>query len=147
MSWIQACIQNFKLVLYSLINGSPSHWIPASRGLRQGCPLSPYLFIICSEVLFKVLYFAIQHQLLRVYKSLREVLVVSHLFFADDCLLVARATVKDVACLKAIFDTYYEISGQSINVSKSQIQISPKTPNYIKTRILHLTHMNSVLGS
>lgn len=104
--------------------------------------MSPYLFILYSEILSKLLYFAMQLQLMRVYKYLRDGPYVSLLFFANDFLLVARTTVKDVACLKANLDTYYEISGQAINVSKSHLQISPKMPTNIKIQIIYLTHVN-----
>lgn len=102
------------------------------------------MFILCLEVLSKLLYFTVQHHLLRGYKPSRGGPVVSHLLFADYYLLVAKATVKDIACLKAIIDTYCEISGQNINVSKSPLQISPKTPNDIKSQIKYITHMNAI---
>lgn len=117
ISWIRAYIQNFNLAL--LINGTPSQWIQASRGLHHGCPLSPYLFILCSEVLFKILQYVVKHRLLKAYQFPRKSSAIFYFFFANDCLLVAKATVLDVACLRIIVDAYYNIFRQAINFSKS----------------------------
>ena len=67
--------------------------------------------------------------------------MVSHLLFTGDSLLIARATGKDVGCLKVVVDAYYSIFGQAINLSKSYISISPKTPNAIKEQIKYLLMM------
>lgn len=53
--------------------------------------------------------------------------------------------IKDVACLKVVVNTYYAISGQIVNLSKSQLMISPKIPTNIKNQIRALTHMHPTI--
>lgn len=66
-----------------------------------------------------MLYFTVQNKFLKAYQFSRKCYIISHLMFADDCLLVVRATMDDAACLRAIIDTYYNISGQVMNFLKS----------------------------
>lgn len=82
-------------VHFILINGSAHGYFYPSRGIRQGDPLSPYIFIPCMEPL-------ILHPNLLAIKSKNHVGIlsspggfrVSNLVFADDCLLFAKATTK-----------------------------------------------------
>ena len=47
VNWIMGCVESAKFAI--LINGTPSNLFPVSRGIRQGCPLSPLLFILIIE--------------------------------------------------------------------------------------------------
>lgn len=132
ISWVLACISHPQFAL--LINGSPSDWFPISCGLRQGCPLSPYLFILGSELLSTYLHGAIQLKLLRAYKPSPQGPVISHILYADDCLLTARATVCDALMLKSILEAYCDTTGQAINYSKSHIIFSPILPLLLRSR-------------
>ncbi|PKA59073.1 Putative ribonuclease H protein [Apostasia shenzhenica] len=109
-----------------MINGQKSNWIEASCGFRQGCPLSPYLFILCSELLSLLIN---QHQnrdnLLGIRTTVHGPLI-THLLFADDILMFAPATCKAVRALNSIFDVYNNWSGQKINKAKSSICFSKK---------------------
>lgn len=80
-SWICQCVQS---VSYSfLINGEPRERVVAKRGLRQVDPLSPYLFILCSEVLSRLCRQAQENGLLPGLKVARKSPAVNHLLFGD----------------------------------------------------------------
>ena len=92
IKWIDWCISTVKFSV--LINGSPSGFFQSSRGLRQGDPLSPYLFVIAMEVFSSMLRRAISGGLLsgwRVRGRSGEGVQISHLLFTDDTLDFVRS--------------------------------------------------------
>jgi hypothetical protein len=85
-----SCIRT---VTYSiLINGQPHGLITPTRGLRQGDPLSPYLFILCAEVLSSLLQHSSKEGLISGVSLSRGGTRIHHLFFADDSLLFSQQT-------------------------------------------------------
>jgi hypothetical protein len=94
--WISLLMSCVRTVSYSiLINGQPHGLITPSRGLRQGDPLSPYLFILCAEVLSSWLQHYSKEGLISGVPLSRGGTRIHHLFFADDCLLFSRANLKE----------------------------------------------------
>ena len=94
IGWILECI---KSVTYSvLVNREPKGNIIPTRGIRQGDPLSPYLFLLCSEVLNELLEHAVERNHIEGVSLCKSGLKISHLFFADDNLVFCRARVGDV---------------------------------------------------
>ena len=88
IKWIEWCISTVRY--FVLINGSPSGFFRSSRGLRQGDPLSPYLFVIVIEVFSCLMRRAISGGFLsgwRVRGRGGEGILISHLLFADDTLV------------------------------------------------------------
>jgi hypothetical protein len=57
---------------------------------------------------------------------------ISHLFFADDSLIFCKAKKEEAAHLKDVFEEYQRISGQLINMSKSEMTFSPRLHQHIK---------------
>ena len=106
-----------------LINRVPKGLIIPQRGLRQGCPLSPYIFIICAEVLSNLLVQAEKQSLIQGLNFNRS-LSATHLLFADDSLVFARASSNDCRNLKGIFYCYAAASGQVFNFEKSSMFFS-----------------------
>ena len=123
-SWIELIMNCISTSSFSvLINGVPKGLIRPERGLRQGCRLSPYLFIICAEALSNLLNQAEKRQLIRGLKFNKEISI-NHLLFADDSLIFSKATVEECMSLKQIFECYATASGQIFNFEKSSMFFS-----------------------
>jgi hypothetical protein len=87
------------------------------RGLRQGDPLSPYLFILVTEGLTALIHKAVDRGDLHGIKICRGAPVMSHLLFADDCFLFCRSNLSETNKLMEILKIYEMASGQEINLS------------------------------
>lgn len=110
-----------------IINGQSHGQINPSRGLRQGDPISPYLFLICSEGLSALIHNAIAAQELCGVRASRNGLMISHLLFTDDSLVFCRAKKREAENLRKILQAYEDSSGQQINFEKSGLFFSPNT--------------------
>uniref|UniRef100_A0A803P2H6 Reverse transcriptase n=1 Tax=Cannabis sativa TaxID=3483 RepID=A0A803P2H6_CANSA len=109
-----------------LVNGAPGNVFSPGRGLRQGDPLSPYLFILCSEVLSKLVRKAEDCGELTGIRIGRNTIPITHLFYADDALFFCRANHMEALILNRCFEKYEYWSGQKISKEKSGIVFSPK---------------------
>jgi hypothetical protein len=125
MNWIRIYISSPSFSI--LVNGSPSGHFSPERGLRQGDPLSPFLFILGMEVLSRLLLCQESQDLLKGIKIARNCYPISHLLFADDFILFAKATSLVVVTLNSCLDLYCQWSGQAINTSKSLVHFSKNT--------------------
>ncbi|XP_024190144.1 uncharacterized protein LOC112194121 [Rosa chinensis] len=108
-----------------ILNGDLSEKFTAGRGIRQGDPLSPYIFVLCMEKLSHLIQSAIEVGQWKPIKSSQSGPLVSHLFFADDLILFAEASTNQARVLKKCMDLFCSISGQSVNFEKSKIYCSP----------------------
>jgi len=131
--WMCMCVES---VDYSvLVNGTQVDPIIPGRGLRQGDPLSPYLFIICAEGLSSLIRDAETRGVLTGTKVCRQAPSVSHLLFADDCFLFFKANEVQAHTMKNILSTYELASGQAISLPKSEIYCSRNVPDDLKATI------------
>lgn len=76
------------LSLAFLINDGLMEFFNSTSGLRQGCPLSPYLFILCADTLSHTLWATIQASMLEPYWLVPGAMPLSHLLFINDFLLI-----------------------------------------------------------
>ncbi|XP_048590909.1 uncharacterized protein LOC125575828 [Brassica napus] len=129
-------MQCVSTVTYSfLINGSPRGRVTPSRGIRQGDPLSPYIFILCSEVLSGLCNKAQEEGTLKGVRVARGCPRLNHLLFADDTMFFLRASKENGEALCRLLKRYEEASGQSINTEKSSINFSRHAPTALKSAI------------
>ena len=122
LSWIKWCVSIASFLV--LINGSPVDFFPSSKGLRQGDPLSPYLFVIGMEALNCLINRAIEGNYLsgsRIADGRGEDLVISHLLYVDDTLIFCKANKDQLKYLSWILMWVEALSGLKINLNKSEI--------------------------
>ena len=125
--WIQLISAYIRSVSFSImLNGQPHGLIHPTRGLRQGDPLSPYLFLLATEVL---------HALFSGGSLCPASLRISHLLFADDSLVFCRAFVSKCVKLQSILYDYELASSQSINRVKTDIFFNTNTSHQTQTAI------------
>jgi hypothetical protein len=96
VAWVKSFLLTGKTAI--LLNGVPGPWISYKNGLRQGDPLSPYLFIIIADVLQKLIMQAYQQNLLQ--HPLNESIPCPVLQYADDTLILVKASLSTTANLK-----------------------------------------------
>ncbi|KAM7462241.1 hypothetical protein LguiA_030362 [Lonicera macranthoides] len=102
-------------------NGKEVGSIFPTRGLRQGDPISPYLFLLCAEGLSAIILDRCRKGLLHGCKIARSAPYISHLLFADDSILFFQASVNEALVVKECLTLYEKASGQMVNYSKSSI--------------------------
>lgn len=104
------------------MNGSSAGKFMPSRGIKQGDPLSPYLFVICMELLSHIIQTEVQAGTWKPIKI--EDVQLSHLFFADDLILFAEATTIQGGLVRQCLDTFCNVSGEKVNYEKSTFLFS-----------------------
>ncbi|KAA3482034.1 RNA-directed DNA polymerase, related [Gossypium australe] len=114
-----------------------------TRGLRQGDHLSSFLFLICGEGLSSLMRLAMQRNKLRGVKASRSGPQISHLLFADDCILFGKATKRGAHSLKQSLIEYENYSGQCVNYDKSIVFFSANTQEGDKTIISRVLGVRS----
>ena len=130
---IMQCVSS---VTYSIkINGTPQGHITPTRGLRQGDPISPFLFLFCAEGLSAMIRKSVDNGLLQGVAACPQGLHISHLFFADDNIIFCQATIEQCNHLDHILTTYEHASGQQLNREKTSLFFSRNTPYDIQEDI------------
>lgn len=129
-------MQCVSTVHYSfLFNNEVVGKVVPQRGIRQGDPLSPYIFILCGEVLSGLCKKAQDDGSLPGIRVARNFPKLNHLLFADDTMIFTKTDARSCSTLKCILHDYELASGQMISTQKSSISFSSKTPADIRTRV------------
>ena len=153
--WIFACISTVRFSI--LVNGTLTGFFPSSRGLRQGDPLSPLLFLIIMEALSRMLGKAVKGGYILGFKvgASGSELMISHLLFADDTLIFCGADPLQIWHLRAVFIWFQAISRLKINLSKTELVAVGQVPNVnelaavlsCKVIALPLSYLGLALGA
>ncbi|XP_042972999.1 uncharacterized protein LOC122304801 [Carya illinoinensis] len=135
--WIQLIMDCVSTVSYAVLtNGRPVEIIKPTRGLRQGDSLSPYLFLLCAEGLSAMLNQAERRKELKGVAVARGGTRVTHLLFADDCIIFGRASWIEWRRIRSILEIYELALGQSLNKQKTTVFFSPNAKANVKKGIL-----------
>ncbi|GJY95770.1 RNA-directed DNA polymerase, eukaryota, partial [Tanacetum coccineum] len=116
--WIQSCLRSSRGSI--IVNGSPTEEFQFFKGLKQGDPLSPFLFILIMESLhlsFQRVVDAGMYTGIKLCSSLN----LSHLFYADDVMFVGQWCDSNINTLVHALECFHRASGLKINMSKSKI--------------------------
>jgi hypothetical protein len=106
-----------------------------TRGLRQGDPLSPYLFLICEEGLSSALAHREEVRGIEGVRVCRNAPSVFYLLFADDSLILMKANMINATSLRQVLDQYCASLGQFVSESKCSIFFSPNVEVEVRSHI------------
>lgn len=115
-NWIMACVEKVNYAV--IINGIPSPFFSASRDLRQGCPLSPFLFIPAMNTLSLHINKAIKDFICNLLKICRSISI-SHNLFVDDIMMFGMLCRLTWLCYYEILKKFQRATGLQINYEKS----------------------------
>jgi hypothetical protein len=124
--WIKACISSVHFSV--LVNGSSSGFFSSFRGLRQGDPLSPLLFLLVMEVLSRMLRKTIESGFITSF-NLGSDVSISHLLFADDPILFCDANPQHMMYIRLVLTFFEAVIGLRVNMSKSEMVPVGVVPN------------------
>ena len=134
--WIMACVSS---VRYSIrFNGVLSEPFQPTRGLRQGDPLSPYLFLFVADALSVVLQKEIGLGRVEELKVSRNAPGISHLLFADDALLFFRANAEQAGRTKQVLQLFQSGTGQLLSPAKCSILARETLQEEVQEQIRHI---------
>ncbi|CAJ2641645.1 unnamed protein product [Trifolium pratense] len=118
LEWMRACIFNSSMSV--LVNGSPTEDFLVGKGLRQGDPLSPFLFLIAAEGLTRLMQKAVDNSSFHGFK-VRDDLHFHTLQFADDTVLIGEGNWDNLWSIKTVLRSFELVSGLKVNFFKSKL--------------------------
>ena len=104
-----------------LVNGTPTFPFTPSRGIRQGDPISPFLFVILMEGLSRIIKTSKERNDIVGYQPLHDCLATTHQQFVDDTMLHGTPMIGEAQWFKVILNLFSQASGMDLNLDKSSI--------------------------
>lgn len=142
---VKACISS--PTFYVIINGQSFAKFNSTRGIRQGCPLSPYLFVLAVNELSLMLQDALQAKHLTGISFGPDCPPIHSLMFADDLIICGKADMQEADTILNIFQHFCHDSGQLPNWSKSGILFSKNVTMQVKEDIKRIFPAPNIDGS
>ena len=142
VQWILECVSTVSFEL--LINGGKTGQFRPKRGLRQGDPLSPYLFILCQEVLSRILEKEFMEKNISGVKASIGSTPITHVMYMDDIVLFSKAYRREANAINDCLEKYCRWFGQLLNRAKSGIIFSKLTHQQTCRGIKHFLQMKSL---
>lgn len=121
IKWNNLCISTPSFSVQ--VNGDLAGYFQRSRGLRQGCSLSPYLFVLCMNVLSKKIDQAAMMKKFKFHPRCKS-LSLTYLCFADDLMVFVEGSHESIQGALSVFDKFAEWSGLKISIEKSIIYLA-----------------------
>lgn len=115
-SWVRECITSASTAI--LVNGSPTKNFNMERGIRQGDPLSPFLFLIVAEGLSILTKKAVELGILEAAEVGRKEIKISHLQYADDTIFSCPGKMENAVAIKHLLRNFELLSGLKVNFHK-----------------------------
>lgn len=127
--WINLCISTASFSVQ--VNGELAGYFQSTRGLRQGCSLSPYLFVISMNVLSKMINEAAEQRSFGYHPRCQNI-GLTHLCFADDLMVFADGIKRSLEGILAVFKGFEKASGLKINLEKSTLYMAGVTQQHME---------------
>ncbi|KAJ0755575.1 putative RNA-directed DNA polymerase [Helianthus annuus] len=117
--WVMSSVSSARASV--LVNGSPTMEFNCSRGLRQGDPLSPFLFLLAMEALTGIMKKAMSIGLYQGIKCTSNGPLLSHILYADDVIFLGEWSIENSSNLRRLLRCFYMASGLKVNLAKCSV--------------------------
>lgn len=124
-----------------VINGRGDEYFKPASGLRQGCPLSPYLFVLGMDILSRHLKFLVENQVLKGIKLAKTAPPLTDSLYVDDLLVMGEASTTEARLIMQVLEDFSSVSGQRIGQRESYVWFSRATTDEVRqsvTRIMQV---------
>jgi hypothetical protein len=141
VQWIMVCVTT---VRYSVrFNNVPLEPFTPSRGLCQGDPLSPYLFLFVANGLSELLQKEVRQQNLQELHICHRALGISHLLFADDTLMFFKASKGQAEVINNVIQAFERDTSQLVNPTKCSMMFGSSCSSHDRSRVLEILSVSN----
>lgn len=125
-------------------NGVRSDFFSPQRGIRQGEPISPYLFVLCMDKLSHLISQCVEEGSWIGLKAGRNGPIISHMMFADDLLLFGQANMEQMRRVLHVLEQICRMSGQQVSLAKTSVMFSKNVPREVRNQLVNVSGFKEV---